>query len=88
MILPLSPQCLSLCIKNKHTVLVRADTPCLMPKIGQILDFDHLSHQMIKATNLPAKALNRFIVAQITDDGVAVKSMTPCYVCSSEQGSK
>ena len=37
--------------------------------------------------NLPAKALNRFIVTQITDDGVAVKSITPCYLCPTEHRS-
>jgi len=40
--------------------------------------------KMIKATNLPAKALNGFIVTQVTDDGVAVKSTTPCYLWSTK----
>jgi hypothetical protein len=38
--------------------------------------------------NLPAKALNRFIVTQVADDGVAVRSTIPCYLWSTKHSSK
>lgn len=65
------------------SALYSIEIACFMPKIlSKHWTPSLISYytKMIKAVNLPAKALNRFIVTQVTDDGVAVKSMTPCYL--------